>query len=134
MPAQTTTRKVAYYSENDTAPPLRQRLLDGAGDPLVLTGATVEITISHARWDYYYSPTLNIVDEADVVIEDQGQFPGWVHWIPAIGDLSPPGGYLYSFKVIYPDLTEQTVPPNTYLPMIVRAPVGGSPGSKTAAP
>ena len=134
MPAQTTTRKVAYYSENDTGPPLRQRLTDGAGNVLTLTGATVTITIAHARFDYYFSPTTDIVTESPVTVEDQVANPGWVNWPPVAGALSPPGSYLYTFKITYPGGTEQTVPPNTYLPMIIRTPVGGSPGSKTAAP
>jgi hypothetical protein len=134
MPAQTSTRKVAYYEEFDTAPPLRQRLTDGAGNPLPLTAATVTIEIAFQRWNYYFSPTKNIVEAGPCVVEDQGTDPGWIHWIPGVNDLTPSGSFLYRFKIVYPDTSSQHVPPNTYLPMIITAPTGGSTGSKTAAP
>jgi hypothetical protein len=39
--------------------------------------------------------------------------------------LTPPGQFLYQFKVKYPTGGEQTIPPNTYLPLVIKTNVGG---------
>lgn len=131
MPAQTTGSSVVYYSEGDTAPDLPAVLTDGAGEPIDLTGATVTISIAYARYSYYYAPTLRIVDEGPCVVDlDQVNNKGLVRWTPQAGDLSPPGSFLYYFQVTYPSGGVQTIPPNTYLPMIIRTPVGGQRGKQ----
>ncbi|GAG06963.1 unnamed protein product, partial [marine sediment metagenome] len=38
---------------------------------------------------------------------------------------TPPGQFLYTFQVTYPDGGQQTIPPNTYMPMVIRSTVGG---------
>lgn len=125
MPAQSTATGAAYYQENDTAPDLVRQLLDGNGDAIDLSDAdTVTITIAYARYSHYYSPYEKIVDRAscDIVAPATG---GWVSWTPGVGDLSPPGSYHYIFEINWQDGTRQTVPSNTYEPLIVRTKPGG---------
>lgn len=125
MPAQSTTSATAYYSENDTSPALRRQLVDGDGDPINLTSATsVTIIISYARYSHYYSPFPKKVDRAACVIEAPAS-DGWIHWNPAVADLSPPGSYHYIFEITWNDGTVQTVPVNTYETLIVKTKPGG---------
>ena len=129
-PAQTVGSSAVYYSEKDTAPDLPAVLSDGAGEPIDLTGSSVTISIAYSRYSYYYSPTRRIVDRSPCVVDpDQINNTGLVRWTPGDGDLSPPGQYLYYFQVTYPGGGVQTIPPNTYLPMIIRTPVGGQEGN-----
>ena len=125
MPAQTTPAKTQYYVEGDTAPPLRACLKDGEDNPIDLTGATVTISIAYSRETYYYNPTKRIVDESPCVIENQVTQKGWIRWNPGVGELSPPGEFRYTFQITYQDGSVQTVPPNTWMPLIIRTPVGG---------
>lgn len=127
MPAQAPASQVAYYKVGDTAPTLSRQLLDGADQPIDLTGATVTITIAHASHDYYYSPQARIVDR-DVCVEDADQVTnrGWVHWSPGAGMLEPAGSFLFSYEVTYPDGTRETIPQNTELPLIIRTRTGGN--------
>lgn len=130
MPAQTAGSSVVYYSEGDTAPDLPAILTDGAGEPIDLTDAGVTISIAYGRYSYYYSPTKRIVNESLCVVDpDQVNNKGLVRWTPGAGDLSPPGSMQYYFQIIYPSGGRQTIPANTYLPMIIRTPVGGQAGN-----
>lgn len=124
MPAQLNTGQTAYYAEGDTAPPLRRRLLDNLGAPIDLTGHQVFITIAYQRWSYYYSPTKKIVDDFECFIEVGTD--GWVQYRPAAGHLTPPGSFLYRFRILYSDGTVQHIPPHTWLPLHISAPTGGS--------
>jgi hypothetical protein len=135
MPAQTTTARTVYYSENDEAPILEARLDDGTttdGVPnyIDLSGSTVRIRIAHARWSYYYSPAGTIIDGVTeglcVIDPDQVTNKGKLTWTPGAGELSPAGTYHYVFLVTFPGGERQTFPPNTYLPMVIRANVGGT--------
>lgn len=131
MPAQTFETGRAFYSENDTAPNLRRQLLDGDGEPINLgvtpDVAEVRIYIGHQSWDFYYSPYELIVDGGLCIVEDQAvaDSVGWVQWEPGVGDLSPPGNYLYHFKVTYASGKVQTIPPHTYETLQIQSPVGG---------
>lgn len=135
MPAQTTKSKTVYYVEFDTAPNLEACLKDGEGEPINLLGAEVTISIAFAmpRGTYYTSPRDQIVKRSEVDIIDPLQTDpdliGWVSWTPgAQGEddtLSPPGEFLYTFEVIYPSGAKQTLPANTYQPLIIKTPVGG---------
>lgn len=124
MPAQTTTTGAAFYSENDRAPDLVRTLVDGDGNPIDLTNAVaVTITIAHARYSHYYSPGIKIVDQASCTIDDAVN--GVVRWQPGVGDLSPPGTFHYVFEIEWSGSRIETVPPNTYEPLIIRAKPGG---------
>ncbi len=126
MPAQTTGSGVAYYSVGDTAPALSRQLLDGNGDAIDLSTATVTITIAHARHSYYYSPAEKIADQLSVTVDpDQTNNTGWVHWWPPVGVLDPAGTYQFNFEITYSGGRVQTIPPNTYLPLVIRSKAGG---------
>ena len=132
MPSQVAGSTAVYYIEFDTAPPLRACLKDGQDEPIDLTGASVTISVAFAmpRGSYYTSPRDNIVHNSPVTVDpDQVENTGFVAWSPGtvIGTdaLTPPGEFLYQFEVTYQDLTVQTIPPNTYLPMVIKTKVGG---------
>ncbi len=133
MPAQTTAAEASYYSEFDTAPPLLVCLKDKFGEPIDLTGAEVDLNVAYARWSHYYSPFRRIIDQQPCVVDpDQTEggkrgvvryFPGTVQGTDA---MSPAGSFHMTFEVTYPDDTVQTIPPDTYLPLIIRSTVGGT--------
>lgn len=128
-PAQTTDNETIYYAESDTAPPLEVCLKDGAGKPIDLTGADVVINIAYARWSHYYSPFRRIVDQSPCIVDpDQTEIGnrGFVKWIPFEGALTPTGDFHITFEVTYLDGGRQTIPPNTYMAMVIRATVGGT--------
>jgi hypothetical protein len=134
MPAQNAQGGAVYYVEFDTAPNLEACLRDGKGDPIDLTGSEVFISIAFAmpRGSYYTSPRDQIVTRSPVTIDpdqtEEGR-RGWVAWTPGtevgVDALTPPGQFLYQFKVKYPNGGEQTIPPDTYLPMVIKTNVGG---------
>lgn len=133
MPTQTTTAESTYYAELDTAPPLLACLRDKFGSPIDLTGADVDINIAYARWSHYYSPFRRIIDQQPCVVDpDQTEdgnrgivrfFPGTEEGVNA---MTPAGSFHMTFEVTYPDDTLQTIPPDTYLPLIIRSTVGGT--------
>jgi hypothetical protein len=131
MPAQTTQGGTQYYVEYDTAPPLKACLKDGDDKPIDLTGSSVTISVAFTmpRGTYYDSPRDQIVLKSPCQVLDQNTQQGWVSWTPGAKGtdfaLSPPGEFLYTFQITYPDDTIQTVPANTYQTLIIRTPVGG---------
>jgi len=135
MPAQSAAPAVVYYVDGDTAPPLRACLKDKEDNPIDLTGSTVTITIAWAmpHETYRVAPRHNIVYRAECAVDpDQTEEGnrGWVMWTPEAEDLTPAGQFLYTFRVTYPDGGSQTIPPNTYMPMIIRSVVGGIRGDR----
>ena len=129
MPAQTNQNKTEYYVRLDTAPPL-QRCLKQGDEPIDLTGATVTISISYAMRSggFVLFPRDLIVFESPCVVDpDQTEDGrrGWVSWSPPENALTPAGRYLFSFQVTYIDGTHQTVPANTWLPLVIQPKVGG---------
>ncbi len=134
MPAQTTSAETVYYVEFDTAPNLVACLKDKFENPIDLSGATVTISIAFAmpHGTYYRSPRDQIVKRSPVVVDpDQTEDGnrGFVSWTPGEqgedDTLSPPGQFLYTFEVVFPDGGKQTIPANTYETMIILTPVGG---------
>ena len=125
MPAQNTVNSgTAYYSQHDTGPPLVRQLVNGDGTAINLLNAdTVTITISHARYDHYYSPYPPIVLRGSCVITDAES--GWVSWAPGSEDLHTPGAFQYIFEINWSDATRQTVPAHTYETLHVRTKPGG---------
>ena len=133
-PAQTkgATNRVVYYIEGDTAPNMVTDLVDEeTGEPIDLTevGTTVTVSIAWAspHGSYYTTPRNRIVSEAPCVIDpDQVTYPGRVAWTPQENDLGPPGQFLYQHAVTYGvSGGTQTVPANTYQPLVIRSQVGG---------
>lgn len=134
MPAQTIGGKAVFYTEFDTAPPLRVCLRDGNDDPIDLSGAEVTISIAFAmpRGSYYTNPRQIIVPYAPCVVDPdqtEGGNRGFVEWTPGtevnVDALSPPGQFLYQFTITYADGGVQTITSDTYLPLIVKTRVGG---------
>ena len=151
MPAQKADNKTAYFVQGDTAPALARCLVDGGGNPINLAGATVTISISYAmRQGGFVLFPRDLIVRNDPCVVDPDQFPppdgkqGWVYWTPGeLGSdtaLNPSGRYLYTFEVTYQDGTHQTIPANTWLPMVVQPKIGGplvNPGggsSQTTSP
>jgi hypothetical protein len=132
MPAQSSKSGTVYFVEYDTAPPLTACLKDGNDDPIDLSGSTVTISVAFAmpRGTYYTSPRDQIVLKDPVDVDpDQVANKGWVSWTPGAKGtdttLSPPGEFLYTFQITYPNGGIQTIPANTYQTLIIRTPVGG---------
>lgn len=125
MPSQSPASVgTAFYSQGDTAPALRRRLLEGS-TPIDLTNATsVTITISYARYSHYYSPFEKKVDRYACNIEAPAT-DGWVNYVPLSTHLDIVGEYHYIFEINWNDGTRQTVPAHTYETLIVRAKPGG---------
>ena len=133
-PAQTNQNKAEFYKTGDTAPPLRRCLKDGEGNPIDLTGTTVTISIANAmrQGGFVLFPRDIIVFEDPCVIDpDQTEDGnrGWVGWTPGEAysgtGFDRSGRFQYAFEVTYPDETHQTIPPNTWLPLVVQPKVGG---------
>lgn len=117
MPAQTSQNSVVFYGEGDTYPPLPAQLIDGAGDPINLTGCTVTLDLVHSN-----SQVL-VEDGSCTVNPDQSTYTGWVTWTPGVGDLSLPGSCRYTFTITYPGGGIQTIPADGYLSLIIKTPV-----------
>ena len=126
MPAQTPVSVgTAYYSQNDTNPPLRRQLKEGDGSAIDLTAATtVTITIGFQRDFHYYSPKTPIVLRGSCDI-DGDPTTGYVDWIPGVGDLSIPGSFHFIFEINWSDGTRQTVPAHTYETLVITTKPGG---------
>lgn len=138
MPAQTkgATAPTVFYVEFDTAPAMVSDLVDEeTGEPIDLTevGTTVVINVawSSPHGSYYTSPRDRIISQQPCVIDpDQVTYPGRVRYTPGetkdVDAMSPPGQFNYQHEVTY-GVTggTQTVPANTYQPLVVRSKVGG---------
>lgn len=138
MPAQTkgATAPTVFYVDFDTAPPMVTDLVDEETDePIDLTAVGTEVFLNVAwsspHGSYYTSPRNRIISLGACVIDpDQVANPGRVAFTPGttadVDAMTPPGQFNYQHEVHYPDLTVQTVPANTYQPLIVRSKVGGT--------
>ena len=63
-----------------------------------------------------------------MAVEDQAvpASLGYVQWEPGAGDLSPPGNYLFNYKVFWGgSALPQTIPPDTYETLVIKSPAGG---------
>jgi hypothetical protein len=127
MPAQTTALGLVEYAMFDTAPPLVAQLVDGDGDPINLTNATVVINVSPTNSTYGTSDPTRLIDGASVDVDaDQVNNTGFVSWTPSSTALDRFGSYSYNFEVTFADNTRQTVSPKAENVLIVRFPVGGT--------
>ena len=127
MPQQTTSLGLVEYALYDTAPPLRAQLVDGNGDPIDLTGASVVINVAPTQGTYGTSDPTRLVSASPCVVDpDQVNNTGFVAWTPSPDSLNRWGGYSYNFEVTYPDNTRQTISPKGENTLIVRFPIGGT--------
>jgi hypothetical protein len=138
MPAQTVgaTARTVFYVEFDTAPAMVTDLVDEeTEEPIDLTEPGTEVVINVAwsspHGSYYISPRDRIISQQACVIDpDQVTFPGRVRYTPGstqfVDAMSPPGQFNYQHEVTYGTSGgTQTVPANTYQPLVVRSKVGG---------
>ncbi len=142
MPTQTQRTPIQpFFIEGDTAPPIKQQLLEDDGTPVDLTGSTVTISIafSFPRGSYYTSPRDQIVTRAPcVVVGDPTE--GNIEYHPRSegdpddafppnllykDDMAPPGEFLYFYQITQADSRTRHVPRSYYLPLKIKAPVGG---------
>ena len=127
MPAQTTALGLVEYALYDTAPPLRAQLVDGDGDPIDLTSATVVINISPTNSSFGTSDPTRLVSGSPCVVDpDQSLNRGYVSWIPSPESLSRWGSFSYNFEVTFSDDTRQTISPKAENVIIIRFPIGGT--------
>lgn len=131
MPAQLNQNKAQFYARLDTAPPLTRCLKDGSDNPIDLSGATVTLSIAYAmrRGGFVLFPRDIIVRESLCTYNDDqsedGGYRGWVYWTPPEGALTPSGRFQYTYEITFQDETHMTVPPNTWLPMVIQPKIGG---------
>lgn len=92
--------------QNDTAPSLRATLLNGSGNVIDLTGATVRF---HMR---ELGKTTIIVNQACTVINAAGGIVQY-DWVAA--DTDTIGSYQAEFQVTYSDGTIETFPNDSYI-------------------
>jgi hypothetical protein len=128
MPQQSGTPTTPEWAVGNTAPNLRNCLVDGDGIPIDLTGATVVINIAFASWSFYYAPQRRLVTDGVCVVDpDQTETGnrGFVDWTPLTTDLSLAGTYRYTYDITYQSGGVQTISPNAENSLTVRPPVGG---------
>jgi hypothetical protein len=147
MPAQTVgaTARTKFFVEFDTAPAMVNDLVDEeTQEPIDLTepGTTVVLNVSWSspHGSYYTSPRDRIISQQSCVIDpDQVTHPGRVAYTPGIeanvDAMSPPGAFNYQHEVTFGvSGGTQTVPANTYQPLIIRSKVGGRAFNPAPAP
>lgn len=94
-----------YISEDDRLPKLDAILIDGRGDIVDLTGATVEFHMATQ------AGTNVITADADIVDEDNGH----VQYDWQFGDTADPGTYNATFRVTFPSGLKQTFPNDRFI-------------------
>jgi len=124
MPAQTKGSEILRYAQYDTAPDVRVRLRDGAGDAIDLTGLAVTITIISATGQVDLERQACTIDP-DQTPEADGGNRGFVNWTPGESDLAAIGQYNYTFEVTYGNGTKQTIPPDRWLRLVVSTTLHG---------
>jgi len=92
--------------QDDTQPAMKVRLKDSAGNPVSLTGATVQVAIQH-----YSQPAIKFL--RDAYIQDASTGEVWLIWQPEETQVT--GLYRIEFRVTYQDGTIETFPNGGYL-------------------
>jgi hypothetical protein len=90
----------------DTMPALKLRLKDAVGNPVNLTGATVQVAIQH-----YSKPDIKFNRAAHIADAATGEV--WVVWQPEETQVT--GLYRIEFRVVYQDGNRETFPNDGYL-------------------
>lgn len=108
---------VHTIKRNDTWPPFRTRLLDGNGEPVSLTGATIRfIAIDNAG--------QSLIDGAAVADADQVTNKGWLQYEPTAADTALAGTFRCEWEVTFPTGKVETFPVLAYDLLIVRGDLG----------
>lgn len=92
--------------QDDTQPAMKARLKDAAGNPVNLTGATVQVAIQH-----YSKPTIKFFRDAYIANAATGVV--WLVW--QAEETQVTGLYRIEFRVTYPDGNRETFPNDGYL-------------------
>ena len=94
------------YKAGDTKPDLRMQCLDGTGQPIDLTGASVEFHLSDTGW---WGASGALVINAAAVVE--AGVNGWVHYTFAVDQTSSFEGMMQAeFQVTYVGGAVETFP------------------------
>lgn len=111
----------------DTAPPLREVLVDGNGDPANLQNTSVRFFMK--PMEGYTAPAV----EGDALVEQFGDgldgTMGRVSYQWAPNDLDIPGGYYAEWQVTYADGHIETFPNDRYVTVAVVEDLGQVTGS-----
>ena len=91
----------AYWKQNDTAPAIAEQLLDGAGTPVVLTGASVKF-MAWGQGD------AAVKVNAAATITDAAT--GKVSYTPTALNTDTPGDYLVEWQVTFSGGAIETFP------------------------
>lgn len=92
--------------QDDTQPAMKVRLKDASGNPVCLTGATVQVAIQH-----YSKPVIKFLRSAYVADASTGEV--WLIWLPEETQVT--GLYRIEFRVTYQDGNRETFPNDGYL-------------------
>lgn len=92
--------------QDDTQPAMKVRLKDSAGNPVNLTGASVQVAIQH-----YSKPVIKFLRSAYVADASTGEI--WLIWQPEETQVT--GLYRIEFRVTYQDGNRETFPNDGYL-------------------
>jgi hypothetical protein len=92
--------------QDDTQPAMKARLKDAAGNPVNLTGATVQVAIQH-----YSQPVIKFLRAAHIQNASTGEV--WLVWQPE--ETKVTGLYRIEFRVVYQDGNRETFPNDGYL-------------------
>lgn len=98
--------------QNDLSPSIQTQLLDGAGDPVDITG-NLGVTF-HMR--LAVDPFTVVIDEAATVVDAA---TGTVRYDWQSGDTDTNAVYQAEFEVIYADSKPETFPNDSYITVTV---------------
>lgn len=96
--------EVFYIKRNDTSPAIRANLLDGDGNAVDVTAATIRFHMSEPNGTVVIDAAGTIVNAAGGIVEYQWQ----------AGDTDTAGYFNTEFEVTYGDGTIETFPNSTY--------------------
>lgn len=94
-----------YIKRNDTAPAIRATLKDGDGDPVDLTGCSVNFHMVDEDGTVVVDAAGSVVTAASGIVE--------YSWAAADTDVS--GTFRAEFEVTYTDTTIETFPNSGYI-------------------
>lgn len=97
-----------HLKSGDTSPSLRARVLDEAGAPLGLAGASASFSMRDARG------MLQIDHAAAVIEDDQTLRYDW-----AEGDTAATGTAMAEFEITWPGGRIETVPNHGYIEIVI---------------
>ena len=103
-----------YIKQNDTSPAILRQLLNAAGNPVDLTGATVVFNMASVAGTLVCNANAASVFTGTLPAELGGgtvtAADGWVRYIWTATDTAAPGQYIAEFQVTYADSSVETAP------------------------